>query len=77
MSKYGFSLTSISLFKDRIEESVLIWEMRVRGNPFSGIFYAIIFTVNVYKLPINILKSCIDLNSLTSVFGDITHIQVH
>ena len=48
--------------------------MRVRGNPFSGIFYAVIFTVNVYKLPINILKSCINLNSLTSVFGDIAHI---
>ena len=42
MRDYGFSLTHILLYKDRIVDSVLIGRMRVSENSYSRIFYAVL-----------------------------------
>ena len=40
MLQYGFSLTHISPYKNRIVDFILIREKKFRENLFSGIFYA-------------------------------------
>ena len=52
----------------------LYGKVRVRGDLYSGIFCVVIFTINIYILPINIFKRCRKLNILASVFGDTAHI---
>ena len=42
MRDYGFSLTHILPYKDRIVDSVLIGRMRVSENSYSRIFYAVL-----------------------------------
>ena len=41
MTEYGFSLTLIFPFKDRIEDSVLIRKIQVTENSYSGKFYVV------------------------------------
>ena len=40
MREYGFLLTRILPYKDKIVGFVLIWENTVGENPYSRIFYA-------------------------------------
>ena len=53
MPEYGFCLTRLFLYKDRIYDSTLYGKIRVKDNPFSDIFCAM---SDVHNLPLQAAK---------------------
>ena len=47
MPEYGFSLTRIFPYKDKTVDSVLIREIRITSNSYSGMFFVVKDNVSI------------------------------